>query len=114
MTVVPRYAPYAGVEPTGVSVPLDLPHSTTPSAAKSDKSGGRGTGNRPATGNAQHTPGLGDASQEGAAAAQAEHADLWECRQGGVRRVFVEHPLFTTSGRGEHGTASPVNACRSL
>ena len=52
---------------------------------------------------AMEDEGVGEGQDgEGAAASGAgglpQHADLWACEQGGVQRVFVDHPLFASTG----------------
>lgn len=128
LTVVPRYAPYQGVEPTGISVPLDLPPPSEqpppqpqlgpgealppgPPAAAAQPHEGQphdsapGSAERPGSPGpaAMEDEGVGEGQDgEGAAASGAgglpQHADLWACEQGGVQRVFVDHPLFASTG----------------
>ena len=162
LTVVPRYAPYEGVEPTGISVPLDLPAVAAAAAEPSlppppagDALAGGSWGDdgaaavaaavdavealaaaaaavdaclqpncpepaadavdanlqpgypQPAVGPAAAAEarsgggGDGDEEEAGPAAAHdllARHAELYQCRQGGVQRVFVDHPVFHSSG----------------
>lgn len=111
MTVVPRYAPYAGLEPTGVSVPLDLPPGVVPwptaGGNHADEASGKGAAGDLAASAAKHAVAAGvdfktahgESQAEGEAEALPLHAQLWECRQGSVRRVFVEHPLFASPGK---------------
>ncbi|KAI7845973.1 hypothetical protein COHA_000518 [Chlorella ohadii] len=146
LTVVPRYAPYEGVEAAGISVPLDLPQpslelqtdvlqqpAVPPSEADGAEeiaAGGAGapaaaaapaptlprstaTGGQPTAADGQPGDGRGEQMQDGqedspgesgepaaaSAAAQrlAPTAELYHCWQGGVHRVFVDHPLFHSS-----------------
>ncbi|EFN52277.1 hypothetical protein CHLNCDRAFT_54504, partial [Chlorella variabilis] len=127
LTVVPRYAPYTGVEPTGVSVPLELPPlpvrkarpaaAAAASGASGAEQAGSGDGDEEMADAAAEAGGEAAAAQDPAAAAAAAeegpgcgsggggtggdalpaHADLWQCLQGGVRRLFVDHPLFTSA-----------------
>lgn len=148
LTVVPRYAPYEGVEAAGISVPLDLPQpslelqtdvlqqpAVPPSEADGAEeiaAGGAGapaaaaapaptlprstaTGGQPTAADGQPGDGRGEQMQDGqedspgesgepaaaSAAAQrlAPTAELYHCWQGGVHRVFVDHPLFHSSGK---------------
>ncbi|KAL4423951.1 hypothetical protein ABPG75_001252 [Micractinium tetrahymenae] len=130
LTVVPRYAPYEGVEPTGISVPLDLPPPSEQPPPKPELGSGEpvppgpaasGTAARVAAGprEVQSPGGVSGAAgetggaepaameegsgseEEGAADSGAaglpQHVDLWACEQGGVQRVFVDHPLFAST-----------------
>lgn len=124
--MVPRYAPYEGVEPTGISVPLDLPPPsqqqplqrelgpTLPSgphdaAAQRQEGAPHDSARSPADQPGSREPaameeegvGAGQEGQEASASGAAglpQHADLWVCEQGGVQRVFVDHPLFASPG----------------
>ncbi|KAL4434830.1 hypothetical protein ABPG77_005357 [Micractinium sp. CCAP 211/92] len=126
LTVVPRYAPYEGVEPTGISVPLELPspfeqpqqpqlgageqlpagacastgkpHEGQPcdtAAGPADQPGSSGPTAMEGEGVGQEPEG-GQAAASGAAGLP-QHAELWACHQGGVHRVFVDHPLFAST-----------------
>lgn len=122
LTVVPRYSAYEGVEPTGLSVPLDLPlpppaavpqepaaaEDAPLASAEQPASGPDVAAQQPdvdgaaASGSEQGEEQAGEgSSQDGAAASLPQHADLWLCQQGGVQRVFVDHPLFTSSGEAQ-------------
>ncbi|CAG9464642.1 unnamed protein product [Pedinophyceae sp. YPF-701] len=85
MTVAPRYGLYPDTRPTGVRVPLELP-------PKSALSGNAATG---AAGS-----GEGDAGDRSA----ASHAELHVCNQGGVIRVFVDHPAFNAADNNDPHT----------
>lgn len=135
LTVVPRYSPYEGVEPTGISVPLDLPQpnpelplqhpGSTPNEAAAADAVAQPIAPEAAApviplqaaGGGQPAAELGSleaaeqgaqredsADQEEPAAVPlerqelAQHAELYQCWQGGVHRVFVDHPLFHSSG----------------
>lgn len=157
LTVVPRYQPYEGVEPTGISVPLDLPQDLPqPSPAKAasvpnwavatptndtaapsapavaqDTAAAMSTkavGNaHPAVADAQTTTPAGSADEQsslendaedqvpaaapGAVQQLAQHAELYHCWQGGVHRVFVDHPLFHSSGELMHLVQPVPAAC---
>lgn len=135
--MVPRYAPYEGVEPAGISVPLDLPQPssgllaadlqqpacmsdeagaagtvvafTADTAAAAEPSQAAGSGQPAAESGSQEAVEQGaqredSADKEEPAAVPleqqglAQHAELYQCWQGGVHRVFVDHPLFHSSG----------------
>lgn len=148
--MVPRYEPYEGVEPTGISVPLDLPRDLpqpSPAEAASVPNGAVATPTtdaaapaapaaaqdmaapmsmqavghaRPAAADAHTTTAAGGAVEQsmsglegssedqvsaaapGPAQQLAQHAELYHCWQGGVHRVFVDHPLFYSSGELMH------------
>lgn len=153
LTVVPRYAPYEGVEPTGIIVPLDLPAPAQASPADQPMEAGEGDEEAVAAACAAAAladaaataaagtvplstplqPALAAAARAAAAAAGdggggdtaelssggeeeeeggeegrlAQHAELYQCRQGGVQRVFVDHPLFRSTG----GWVGALSAC---
>ena len=125
--MVPRYAAYEGVEATGIRVPLHLPlraeqpEQQADAAGKADDAemdqqseraeagaGAAGSSGQPAAG--ASSGGEQEAGASGAAAPTGlrRHADLWQCQQGGVQRVFVDHPLFTSSGGCCHSMCPPV------
>ncbi|KAI3432810.1 hypothetical protein D9Q98_010393 [Chlorella vulgaris] len=122
MTIVPQYAPYDGLEATGISVPLDLPAADECSqaagssiqaavAAAADVAGPAPDDTRPSPDSADEAP----ADVAGSAGGGLQrHADLWQCNRKGVCHVFVEHPLFSSSdiygetaggGKGSYGEA---------
>ena len=82
MTVTPRYQAYLDAYNTGVKVPLQLPANK--SSKDQPASNDNGQRSRPCT----------SANPELPAAAQQTWAYLYRCHQGGVDRVFVDHPLF--------------------
>jgi len=140
LTVVPRYSPYEGVEPTGVSVPLDLPPQAQlppaePAAALpccgQETAGATEPGSAAAAAAAAaeaeaaeaeaasatssgldaQEPAEGSGGQASQAAAGVQQvADLWLCEQRGVKRVFVDHPLFYSSGGWVAGALSKLTA----
>lgn len=132
ITVVPRYSPYEGVEPTGISVPLELPSLPLPlppvekrlsngpapeaaaagiaepaceilpgagCSAAATKTAAAADCDMEPSGEPTSTDRSGEegASNAGSAGSLPHSADLWLCEQGGVQRVFVDHPLFTSS-----------------
>ena len=82
MTVTPRYEAYPDAYHTGLTVPLQLP-----GRANCEKSCAS-----PAYDQSQHQQ---EPSQPGhPEATLQEWACLYHCHQGGVDRIFVDHPLF--------------------
>ena len=141
LTVVPFYQQYAGVEPTGIRVPLDLPApqqepalqpllpdadpagverpavsdwrlaepaagagAAAAAAARKGYEPAAGSGGRSAAEQAEEEEEEEEEMEEGSdtggsgGEVLARHADLWVCQQAGVQRVFVDHPLFASSG----------------
>jgi hypothetical protein len=115
LTVVPRYAAYEGVEATGISVPLHLPLRAEQQVGAAGEAGDAEMGEAQQAERVEAGAGAtssGGEQEAGASDGAAptslrRHAYLWQCQQGGVQRIFVDHPLFTSSG----GCWWVVNAC---
>ena len=92
MTVAPRYQGYAGLEHTGHCVPLELPASAEQQQPQHAQQALAADGGLAAGGDEEQAKRVAGPSEE-AAGAWAQAA-LHACRQGGVERVFVEHPVL--------------------
>ncbi|KAL3154346.1 hypothetical protein ABBQ32_013826 [Trebouxia sp. C0010 RCD-2024] len=93
MTVTPRYQAYADVTDTGLVVPLKLPVCYAHDGGAAHQLADDQSCQQPK--HSQHAP------------LQA-WAALYHCRQKGVDRVFVDHPLFLeTYGKDNAGTYLP-------
>jgi len=82
MTVTPRYQAYPNVHDTGLTVPLQLPVN---GSCKPSYRGSVCVSNELKQDGLHH-----DLSEP----ALQEWASLYHCQQGGVDRIFIDHPLF--------------------
>ncbi len=82
MTVTPRYQAYPNVHDTGLTVPLQLPVN---GSCKPSCRGSVCVSNELKQDGPYH-----DLSEP----ALQEWASLYHCQQGGVDRIFIDHPLF--------------------
>ena len=82
MTVTPRYQAYPDVQDTGLTVPLQLPAA------------GRTVSPQTCVSSDQHQLSQDGSQHNHCNTALQEWACLYHCRQSGVDRVFVDHPLF--------------------